>query len=174
MKKSGFLLVVLAMLMTGQVVQAQEIDEMDSVLVVGSVINQYTRQPESYCMVYFIREDEPRLSVMTDEDGLFAIRSMPVGKYTLELSVRGHTLHREELVLNTNTDLNIAVITDTIRLVYLPEVNVNESRPKNTLAKQGLLITSARDLRLKHFNYRWWIPWYQGEAFGAPASQMAR
>ena len=64
-------------------------------------------------------------------------------------------------------------------LVVLKEVNVNDSRPKNTLAEQGLLITSARDLRLKTFNYREWIAKILGApgappSNGAPASQMAR
>jgi hypothetical protein len=98
---------------------------------------------------------------------------LPAGEYTLEVMVKGLSLHRENLDLSSEVFLSVFVITDSIKLVNLPEVDVNASRPKHVLAEQGLQITSAKDPRLKHFNYRWWIPWYQGEGFGAPASQMA-
>ena len=80
---------------------------------------------------------------------------------------------RQEMVPAEDYDLWTRAMLKGLKLVNLPEVDVNASRPKHVLAEQGLQITSAKDPRLWHFDYRWWIPWYQGEGFGAPASQMA-
>lgn len=172
MEKGSFIMFVVAALLGCAGVQAQELDELDSVSVYGTVINQISRQAESYCSVRFLQGEELRREVLTDENGDFAAADLPAGEYTLEVMVKGLSLHRENLDLSSEVFLSVFVITDSIKLVNLPEVDVNASRPKHVLAEQGLQITSAKDPRLKHFNYRWWIPWYQGEGFGAPASQM--
>ena len=155
-------------------VQAQELDELDSVSVYGTVINQISRQVESYCSVRFLQGKELRREVLTDENGDFIATGIPAGEYTLEVMVKGLSLHRESLDLSSEVFLSVFVITDSVRLVNLPEVDVKSERPKHKLAEQDLQISKTSDPRLKHFNYRWWIPWYQGEPFGAPASQMAR
>ena len=173
MEKGSFIMFVVAALLGCAGVQAQELDELDSVSVYGTVINQISRQAESYCSVRFLQGEELRREVLTDENGDFAAADLPAGEYTLEVMVKGLSLHRENLDLSSEVFLSVFVITDSIKLVNLPEVDVNASRPKHVLAEQGLQITSAKDPRLKHFNYRWWIPWCQGEGFGAPASQMA-
>ena len=166
-------MIVVAVLLVCVGVQAQELDVLDSVSVYGTVINQISRQAETYCSVRFMQGDELRREVLTDENGDFAAAGIPAGEYTLEVMVKGLSLHRENLALSSDVFLSVFVITDSVRLVNLPEVDVNASRPNHKLTEQGLQITKTSDPRLRHFNYRWWIPWYQGEAFGAPASQMA-
>ena len=159
-------------------VQAQELDELDSVSVYGTVINQISRQAESYCSVRFLQGEELRREVLTDENGDFAAADLPAGEYTLEVMVKGLSLHRENLDLSSEVFLSVFVITDSIKLVNLPEVDVNASRPKHLLAKQDLLITETSDPRLWNFNFRWWIAkaWGGGYLgfgayeFGAPAS----
>ena len=113
-------------------VRAQELDELDSVSVYGTVINQISRQAESYCSVRFLQGEELRREVLTDENGDFAAADLPAGEYTLEVMVKGLSLHRENLDLSSEVFLSVFVITDSIKLVNLPEVDVNASRPKQS------------------------------------------
>ena len=172
MKDNKIIMIAVAVLLCCFKATAQEPDELDSVSVFGTVINQISRQAESFCSVRFLEGDEVRREVLTDENGDFAVTGIPVGDYTLEVRVKGLSLHKENLALSSDVYLSVSVITDSIRLKNLPEVDVNASRPKHQLAEQKLLIKRTDDIRLRFFDYRDWIPWYQGKPKGAPASQM--
>lgn len=172
MKDNKIIMIAVAVLLCCFEAPAQEPDMLDSVSVFGTVINQISRQAESFCSVRFLEGDEVRREVLTDENGDFAVTGIPVGDYTLEVRVKGLSLHKENLALSSDVYLSVSVITDSIRLKNLPEVDVNASRPKHQLAEQKLLIKRTDDIRLRFFDYRDWIPWYQGMPKGAPASQM--
>jgi hypothetical protein len=67
------------------------------------------------------------------------------------------TLYRADLVLNSNAELYISVITDSFQLRTLREVEI--TAPRHVLAEQRLLIEDPDDPRLWDFNYRGSIPW---------------
>ena len=178
MKSRCLIFIAVMALLLDAGIHAQEQEVLDSVMVFGTVINQISRQTEPYCLVRFLHGKELCREVLTDENGDFAAMGIPAGEYTLEVDVKGLSLHRENLTLTSNVTLSVSVITDSVKLVNLPEVDVNDTRPKHELVEQELLIEKTDDVRLRCFNYRWWIhaAWggrWDPPSFGAPASQMA-
>ena len=178
MKTIKMILLSVVVLTAWHSAAAQEPVVGDSIMVFGAVLNQRTLDPEPFCLVQFIGEREDTVNAVCDDEGFFAVEGMPVGMYTMKVKYKGLSLYQESLALNSNTDLTVKVVTDTIRFIGLPAVDVLSSRPKHLLAKQDLLITETSDPRLWNFNFRWWIAkaWGGGYfgfgayEFGAPAS----
>ena len=95
--------------------------------------------------------------VVSDAAGEFGTDPMPAGSYGLCVTLKGMTLYQADLVLNSNADLYISVITDSFQLRTLREVEI--TAPGHVLAEQGLLIEDPDDPRLWDFNFRGSIPW---------------
>lgn len=147
MRRIVFLLLLLSV---GLPLWAQEPDGSDSVVVMGTVVNRMTGQPEPFSIVQLLRDTLVVASAPCDEEGWFGIDALPVGSYLLEVQVRGLTLYQADLVLQENAVLNIGVITDSIRLVNLREVAIVALR--HLLG--GQLISSTHDIRLWNLSYR--------------------
>ena len=138
-----------------------------SVLVLGSVVNRLSGEPEPYCTVQFLRGTDTAATVLCDGEGLFELDGLPTGSYGLSVTLRGVTLYQADLVLNDNALLYISVITDSFQLRTLREVEI--MAPKHQLAEQGQLITHYDDPRLWDFMYCDWCLW-NGSPRNASAS----
>ena len=158
MKKNRLLVFILLVLIC-TVARAQETEAADSVVVMGRVVNRLSGEVEPYCRVSFLHGMDTMATVVSDAAGEFGTNPMPAGSYGLSVSLRGMTLYRADLVLNSNAELYISVITDSFQLRILREVAI--VAPKHQLAEQGQLITHHDDPRLWDFNYR---PCFGGEA----------
>lgn len=155
MKKISFLVICFLLLVVKG--RAQEVGAVDSIVVLGQVVNRLSGEPEPYCRVSFLQGTDTMVNVVCDDVGEFGTDPMPVGSYGLSVSLRGMTLHRADLVLNSNAELYISVITDSFQLRSLHEVEV--VAPKHLLEESGQLITSADDPRLWDFTYCDWCMW---------------
>lgn len=140
------------MLLLASAASAQVPFAPDSVLVMGSVHNRLSGEPEPYCSIHFLRGTDTVASTLCDAEGAFAVDRMPAGTYGLSVSLRGMTLYQADLVLGSNAELYISVITDSFQFRTLREVYV--VAPKHFLAASGQLITSYDDPRLWDFNSR--------------------
>lgn len=129
----------------------------DSVIVMGTVVNRLSGEAEPYCTVHFLRDTDTVATTLCDDEGFFAVDPLPAGTYGLSISLRGMTLYQADLVLNSNAELHISVITDSFQLRTLHEVEI--VAPKHLLGEQ--LISSYDDPRLWDFSYR---PFMGGEA----------
>ena len=129
---------------------AQESDVSDSVVVMGTVVNRMTGEPEPFSVVRLLQDTLVVASAPCDEEGWFGLDALPVGSYLLEVQVRGLTLYQADLLLQENAVLNIGVITDSIRLVNLREVSIVALR--HMLGQQ--LISTTHDIRLWNLLYR--------------------
>ena len=156
MKRNSLLLCLLLLLGTGTL-RAQEPTEPDSVVVLGRVVNRLSGEAEPYCRVSFLQGADTMAVVVSDAAGEFGTDPMPAGSYGLSVTLKGMTLYRADLVLNSNADLYISVITDSFQLRTLREVEI--TAPGHVLAEQGLLIKDPDDPRLWNFNYRGSTPW---------------
>ncbi len=145
------------MLLTGTGAWAQEAVLADSVVVMGRVVNRLSGEVEPYCRVSFLQGMDTMATVVSDAAGEFGTAPMPAGSYGLSVSLRGMTLYRADLVLNSNAELYISVITDSFQLRTLREVEI--TAPGHVLSEQRLLIEDPDDPRLWDFNYRGSIPW---------------
>ena len=145
------------LLLTGTGAWAQE--AADSVVVLGRVVNRLSGEAEPYCRVSFLQAADTMAVVVSDASGEFGTAPMPAGSYGLSVTLKGMTLYRADLVLNSNAELYISVITDSFQLRTLREVEI--TAPGHVLAEQGQLITHHDDPRLWDFNYR---PCFGGEA----------
>ena len=151
MKTISFLVLCFFLLLVVDV-RSQEVEGVDSIIVMGQVVNRLSGEPEPYCRVSFLQGTDTMVNVGCDDVGEFGTDPMPVGSYGLSVSLRGITLHRADLVLNSNAELYISVITDSFQLRSLHEVEV--VAPKHLLQESGQLITTTDDPRLWDFNYR--------------------
>lgn len=147
MRRIVFLLLLLS---ASPPLWAQKPDVSDSVVVMGTVVNRITSQPEPFSIVQLLQDTMVVASASCDEEGWFGIEALPVGSYLLEVQVRGLTLYQADLVLQENAVLNIGVITDSIRLVNLREVAIVALR--HLLGEQ--LISTTHDIRLWNLLYR--------------------
>ena len=129
---------------------AQEPATEDSVMVMGTVVNQMTAQPEPYSVVHLLQEERLVASAPCDSEGWFEMPLLPAGSYRLEVMVRGLTLYQSDLVLQQNAELNIGVITDSLRLVNLREVRIMALR--HLLGAQ--YIASPSDIRIWNMHMR--------------------
>lgn len=144
------ILLTLALCLVAHSLAAQEAVEPDSVIVMGTVVNQMTGLPEPYSMVRLLQDTQVVAAVPCDDEGWFGIRALPAGSYLLEVQTHGMTLYQADLVLQENAELYIGVITDSVRLVNLREVNIMALR--HMLGP--LQIASKKDFRLWDFSYR--------------------
>ena len=155
MKGNRFILFLMLLLSAGTLC-AQE-DEPDSIVVLGSVVNRLSGQPEPFCQVHFLQGGDTMATAFCDDEGYFGVDRLPVGTYGLSVSLRGMTLYQSDLVLGDNAMLSLSVITDSFQLRNLREVAI--VAPKHQLGEQ--LISSPDDPRLWDFSYR---PFFGGEA----------
>lgn len=149
MKVKKYIYILLLLLSAGRVV-AQEAEVLDSVVVMGTVVNRMTGQPEPFSIVQLRQDTTVVASAPCDEEGWFGIDALPAGSYLLEVQVRGLTLYQADLVLQENAMLNIGVITDSLRMVNLREVAIVALR--HLLGEQ--LISTTHDIRLWNLVYR--------------------
>ena len=156
MKKNRLLVFILPVLIC-TVARAQETEAADSVVVMGRVVNRLSGEVEPYCRVSFLQGMDTMATVVSDAAGEFGTDPMPAGSYGLSVTLKGMTLYRADLVLNSNAELYIAVITDSFQLRTLREVEI--TAPGHVLAEQGLLIEDPDDPRLWDFTYCDWCPW---------------
>lgn len=155
MKRNRLILFLMLLLSAGTLC-AQE-DEPDSIVVLGSVVNRLSGQPEPFCQVHFLQGSDTVATAFCDDEGYFGVDRLPVGTYGLSVSLRGMTLYQSDLVLGDNAMLSLSVITDSFQLRNLHEVEI--VAPKHLLGEQ--LISSYDDPRLWDFSYR---PFMGGEA----------
>lgn len=155
MKGNRFILFLMLLLSAGTLC-AQE-DEPDSIVVLGSVVNRLSGQPEPFCQVHFLQGSDTVATAVCDQEGYFGVDRLPVGTYGVSVSLRGMTLYQSDLVLGDNARLSLSVITDSFQLRNLREVAI--VAPKHQLGEQ--LISSPDDPRLWDFSYR---PFMGGEA----------
>ena len=145
MKRSRLLAFSL-LLLTGTGAWAQDMEVADSVVVLGRVVNRLSGEAEPYCRVSFLQGADTMAVVVSDAAGEFGTDPMPAGSYGLSVTLKGMTLYRADLVLNSNAELYISVITDSFQLRTLREVEI--TAPGHVLAEQGLLIKNPDDVRL--------------------------
>lgn len=150
MNKLKTILALMFLLPMTRVAMAQEDVVPDSVLVMGTVVNRMTGEPESYSVVRLLQDTLVVASAPCDEEGWFDMPALPVGSYLLEVQVRGLTLYQADLVLQENVALNIGVITDSLRLVNLREVTIVALR--HMLGAQ--YIATPDDIRLWNLTMR--------------------
>jgi hypothetical protein len=155
MKRNRLILFLMLLLSAGTLC-AQE-DEPDSIVVLGSVVNRLSGQPEPFCQVHFLQGSDTVATAFCDDEGYFGVDRLPVGTYGLSVSLRGMTLYQSDLVLGDNAMLSLSVITDSFQLRNLHEVEI--VAPKHLLGEQ--LISSYDNPRLWDFSYR---PFMGGEA----------
>ncbi len=134
------------LLLTGTGAWAQDMEVTDSVVVLGRVVNRLSGEAEPYCRVSFLQGADTMAVVVSDAAGEFGTDPMPAGSYGLSVTLKGMTLYRADLVLNSNAELYISVITDSFQLRTLREVEI--MAPRHVLAEQGLLIKNPDDVRL--------------------------
>ena len=157
MKRNSLLCLLL--LLCTLPLRAQEPTGSDSVTVLGLVVNRLSGEHEPFCQVHFLQGRDTVATAVCDQEGYFGVDRLPVGTYGLSVSLRGMNLYQADLVLNSNAELYISVITDSFQLRNLREVAI--TAPKHQLAEQGQLITTPDDPRLWDFSYR---PFMGGEA----------
>ena len=148
MKRNSLIVLCLLPLLGSAHLRAQQAP--DSVIVMGTVVNQLSGRPEPFSVVRLLQDTVVMATAPCDEEGWFGIRALPAGRYLLEVQTRGLTLYQADLVLQENASLNIGVITDSLRLVNLNEVKVVALR--HLLGP--LQIASKKDFRLWDFSSR--------------------
>ena len=150
MTKRLYILLLLLLLLTfGKAWGQDETSAPDSVIVMGTVVDHLTDEPQPYCLLHFLRGDDTIATVRCDEEGGFATW-LAAGAYTLSVTLEGHLVYQTDMVLNDNAALHIAVITDTFSFRIL--------RPVDVVAMKHLLgtqqIASPHDIRLWNMTYR--------------------
>ena len=140
-RNSSFLLGLMLLLGSGTL-HAQEAVP-DSVIVMGTVVDHLTNEPQPNCLLQFLCGTDTSATVRCDEEGYF-IDSLPVGAYTLRVTLNGHQVYLTDLVLNDNAALHIAVITDSFSFRILQPVEVTALKSKLGY----LLINDPDDVRL--------------------------
>ena len=139
-------LVVAALLVIAGRATAQNVDEGDSVMVTGVVVNHHTGRPYPHSLMSFVGSDSSVFEVTTDADGMFSTGMLPTGRYALHVRLKGIMYHHADLDLQENAFLNVAI--DTIRLITLKAITIVAA--KHMLG--SLQITSRHDKRLWGFN----------------------
>ena len=149
-RNSLFTIGLMLLLCCGQLRAQDVVPAPDSVIVMGTVVNQMSGQPEPFSVVRLLQDTGVVAAAPCDEEGWFEFLALPAGSYLLEVQVRGLTLYQADLVLQENVMLSIGVITDSLRLVNLREVSIVALR--HLLGEQ--YIASPHDIRLWNMLYR--------------------
>ncbi len=142
------------MALLSSAIWAQEPTAPESVVVMGTVVDHLTNEPQPYSLLHFIHGVDTAATVRSDLEGYFATDPLPAGAYSLSVTLRGQQVYRSDLVLNDNAALHIAIITDSIVFRSLQPVEVTAL--KHLLGP--LLIATKKDTRLWDFCYRG-SPW---------------
>lgn len=179
MKRNSLIILGLLLLSGGYACAQEETAMPDSIIVIGTVVDHLSGEPQPYCLLQFIRGADTAATVRCDGEGGFAAW-LPVGGYTLSATIRGQLVYQADLVLNDNAALHIAIITDSFRFRVLRPVEVTALR--HLLGGQGLLIDSPDEPRLWDFTYCDWCLWNQSPhyggadapAFGSPVAKGGR
>ena len=139
------LIIILLLAAVATVSRAQS----DTIVVTGTVYNQHTRESEPYCFVQLLQDKMPKVSCLSDSNGIFSFDSLPTGIYTLQVSVGRTMLYKTDFELSESAYISIYV--DTLQFISLRPFNV--SAPRRTPHMLGdRLITSANDDRLWNFS----------------------
>ncbi|MGK7391658.1 MAG: TonB-dependent receptor [Candidatus Cyclobacteriaceae bacterium M2_1C_046] len=69
----------------------------------GQVYDEISRQPLSGAQV-FLKNTDPLLGAVTDEDGSFIIEEVPVGRYVLTVKYIGYNTYSEDLLVKAGND----------------------------------------------------------------------
>lgn len=146
MKKLWLFLAAMALMAVAGQVTAQELDEVDSVFLTGTVLNRHTQEPVPWCIMRFTQEGQTKATVVSDGEGYFELNGLPAGTYALHTVVHGRTLYQADLTLSGVAHLSIAI--DTIAQVMLKTIEVVAS--KHLLGPH--LIKSVNNRRLWGFN----------------------
>lgn len=141
MKKLCFLAIIF-LLIACLDVSAQTVDEGDSVVLTGIVVNHHTNKPYPYCLMRLVRSDSTVYELTTEVDGSFATSMLPTGRYALHVKIKGLMYHHADLDLQENAFLNVAI--DTLKLITLKAITIVAA--KHMLG--SLQITSRHDRRL--------------------------
>ncbi len=147
MKRNNLLVFSLLLLFAVHVC-AQE--PVDSVIVMGTVVDHLTDEPQPYCLLHFVQGNDTAATVRCDEEGYFLSSPLAVGAYTLSVTLKGQMVYQSDLILNDNAALHIAVITDSFSFRVMPPVDVTYM--KHLLGTQQ--IVSPSDIRIWNLTMR--------------------
>lgn len=148
MEKNSLILSLL-LLICGSFVRAQEEPAtLDSIIVMGTVVDHMTNEPQPFCLLQFIQGTDTTATVRCNEAGDFISNPMPIGNYSLIVNLAGHPVYQYDLVLYDNANLRIAIVSDSFSYRNLRPIEV--SAMKHLLGNE--LITSTRDIRLWDFS----------------------
>ena len=153
MKRNSLLILGLLLLLGGHARAQEETSAPDSIIVMGTVVDHLTDEPQPYCLLHFIRETDTAATVRCDDEGYFVTRLL-AGLYMLSVTLKGQLAYQSDLVLNDNAALNIAIITDSFSFRLLRPLEVTAAR--HLLREQGLLIESPNDPHLWDITYCEW------------------
>lgn len=145
MEKNRFIVTLLVLLMAPAAAWAQTTEEVDTILLTGTVVNRHTQEPVPWCILRFTQDEQTKATVVSDGEGFFTLSGMPAGTYALHAMVHGRSLYQADLDLSGVAYLNISI--DTVSQVMLRAIDVVAS--KHELGP--LLINSVEDLRLWGF-----------------------
>ena len=145
MKRNSLLFCLLLLLGIGTL-HAQEVAP-DSVIVMGTVVDHLTNEPQPNCLLYFLCGADTVATVCCDDEGCF-INRLPVGAYTLYVTLVGQRVYQSDLVLDDNAALHITIITDSFSFRMLQPVEVTALKSKLGY----LLINDPDDIRLWDLN----------------------
>lgn len=164
MKKNSLIILGLLLLLCCGSLRAQEGGSApDSVIVMGTVVDHLTNEPQPYSLLHFIRETDTAVTIRCDEEGYF-VSKLQAGAYTLSVTLKEQRVYQSDLVLGDNAVLHIAIITDSFSFRVLRPVEVTAIR--HLLAEQGLLIDSPDESRLWDFTYCEWCLWNKPPHYG--------
>lgn len=135
----------------------------DSIIVMGTVVDHLTDEPQPYCLLHFLRDSDTAVTVRCDAEGRFVTR-LPAGPCMLSVTLKGQQVYQSDLVLNDNAALYIAIITDSFSFRLLRPLEVTAVR--HLLREQGLLIDSPDDPHLWDFTYCEWCLWNKPAHYG--------
>ena len=93
MKGNRFILFLMLLLSVGPLC-SQESAAPDSVVVLGLVVNRISGEHEPFCQVHFLQGSDTVATAVCDQEGYFGVDRLPVGTYSLSVSLRGMTLYQ--------------------------------------------------------------------------------
>jgi len=93
--------------------------EEGSLLISGSVIDKETSEPVSFAYIHL---EELNRTTASDIDGLFELKNVPEGSYTLSIHRIGYKTQKRKIELDSNLKLNIELTqtlltTETIEVI---------------------------------------------------------
>lgn len=163
MKRNSLIILGLLLLSGGYACAQEETAMPDSIVVMGTVVDHLSNEPQPYCLLHFLRGADTAAVVRCDDEGCFFTKLL-AGPYMLSVTLKGQLAYQADLVLNDNAALYIAIITDSFSFRLLRPLEVTATR--HLLREQGLLIDSPDDPHLWDFTYCEWCLWGQPAHYG--------